>query len=124
MIKIAIIFLILIFLYIPTIAMAADPVLYAVYPGYGLYSWDGSTWLQVATEVPLSWVASGKTVYAVFANVGVWVYNGSSWTQINVNSGYTDMRLAGGNDYFAVYIAIIGIICGWAFIMGLRAFFK
>ncbi len=50
-----------------------DPstTLYADFAGYGLYTWDGSTWSQLHSLSPASIAVSGSTLYATFTGYGL-----------------------------------------------------
>jgi len=68
-------------LMISPICSAATTV-YASFPGKGLYSWDGTAWTGLTSDMPESMVASGSTLYGDFGAMGLWKWDGSSWSQL------------------------------------------
>jgi len=56
--------------------------LYASFTGYGLYSWNGTTWTNI-NILPVSMTASSSTLYAAFTGYGLIQWDGSTWTVIN-----------------------------------------
>jgi len=63
-------------------ATGSAPTLFASFPGYGLYSWDGTAWTVLTGNNPEGMVASGSTLYVDFGAIGLWKWNGSSWSRI------------------------------------------
>jgi hypothetical protein len=61
---------------------SATPELYAAFPGYGLWVYNGSTWSQLTPDAPQGLAAAGSILYGDFGGLGVWKYNGSSWSQL------------------------------------------
>ncbi|HOE19157.1 MAG TPA: lectin like domain-containing protein, partial [Syntrophorhabdaceae bacterium] len=46
--------------------------LYATFTGYGLYSWNGTTWTKINGVIPASMAASGSSLYATFTGYGLY----------------------------------------------------
>ena len=62
--------------------VASGSTLYADFPGYGLYSWNGSAWSQLTGDHPASMLVSGSTLYADFPGYGLCKWDGAVWSQI------------------------------------------
>jgi len=77
----------------------SSSTLYAAFTGYGLYSWNGSTWTNI-NVLPVSMTASSSTLYAAFTGYGLYSWNGSTWTQIN-GTIPTSMTASGSTLYAA-----------------------
>ena len=75
--------------------------LYASFTGYGLYSWNGSTWTKINGVLPTSMTASGSTLYASFTGYGVYKWDGSTWT--NINTTTSTLMAASGTNLYAVF---------------------
>ena len=78
----------------------ADPgsLLYASFPGYGLWKWDGTAWARLTSDMPESMVASGSTLYGDFGTQGLWKYDGSSWSLLTPDNPQT-MAVSGSTLY-------------------------
>ena len=53
------------------------------FTGYGLYSWNGTTWTKINGVIPASMAASASSLYAAFTGYGLYSWNGTTWTKIN-----------------------------------------
>jgi hypothetical protein len=62
------------------IPSSSSAVLYAAFPGYGLWKYDGSAWSQLTPDTPQGMAAAGSILYGDFGSLGLWKYNGSSWS--------------------------------------------
>jgi hypothetical protein len=76
------------------------PVLYATFPGTGLYQYNNSTWTQLTPYEPTAMTATGSLLYATFGN-GVWQYNGSTWSQLTPYS--PEAMVASGSLLYGKY---------------------
>ncbi|MDQ5986809.1 MAG: hypothetical protein CSYNP_02542 [Syntrophus sp. SKADARSKE-3] len=86
-------------------------LLYATYPGYGIYSWSNTNWIpqgvdpasgnwtQVNTNLSDNMLATDSTFYMTFTSAGLFQWNGSALKQINsvVPTGMT----ASGSKLYA-----------------------
>jgi hypothetical protein len=77
-----------------------DAMLYATFPGTGLYKYNGSTWTQLTPYEPTAMTATGSLLYASFGN-GVWQYNGSTWSQLTPYS--PEAMVASGSLLYGKY---------------------
>jgi hypothetical protein len=73
--------------------------LYATFPGYGLYKYDGTSWSQINSVSPSSMVASGSILYANFAGYGLYKWENGAWTQLN--SLVASNMVASGSTLYA-----------------------
>ncbi|MGO9213715.1 MAG: hypothetical protein ACLP9S_07450 [Syntrophales bacterium] len=63
-----------------------NTALYASFPGYGLYSWNGTAWNELTPLHLTSMVDSGSMLYVDFPGAGIWKYDGTTWSQVTPNS--------------------------------------
>jgi len=75
-----------------------SPQVFASFPGYGLYSWDGTAWTGLTSDKPENMVASGPMLYADFGAQGLWKWNGNSWSQLTSDNP-ENMVVSGSNLY-------------------------
>jgi FtsP/CotA-like multicopper oxidase with cupredoxin domain len=67
----------------PTSMAAAGSNLYADFAGYGVYSWNGTSWSNQITALhPTRMVASGSALYADFSTLGIYKYEAGTWTNL------------------------------------------
>jgi hypothetical protein len=79
-------------------------LVYASFPGYGLYSWDGTAWTGLTGDKPESMAVSGSPLYADFGAQGLWKWNGSSWSLLTPDNPET--MAASGSTLYADFGAI------------------
>ncbi len=63
--------------------VSSGSYVYADFPSWGLYEWNGSSWSRINANAPVSMVAWGNNLYANYGEWGLWSWNGSAWTQIS-----------------------------------------
>jgi YD repeat-containing protein len=73
--------------------------LYADFPGYGLYSWNGVAWTLITTSHPTSMVAAGSILYVDFPGDGFYQWNGTAFTCITTS--HPDLMVMSGLDLYA-----------------------
>ncbi len=49
---------------------------------YGLYKWDGATWVQLTPASSENMVVSNSALYVDFGAFGLCKWSGSSWSQL------------------------------------------
>jgi hypothetical protein len=77
---------------------------FASFPGYGLYSWNGFTWTLLTSSSPESMVASGSTLYGDFGAIGLWKHDGSGWSLLS--SYNPETMVASGSTLYVGFGAI------------------
>jgi hypothetical protein len=75
-------------------------ILYATFPGAGIWKLDDTTWTQLTSNNPEAMTATGSLLYATFGN-GVWQYNGSTWSQLTPYS--PEAMVASGSLLYGKY---------------------
>jgi hypothetical protein len=73
-------------------------IVFASFPGYGLWRWDGTAWARLTSDMPESMAASGSTLYGDFGAQGLWKYDGSSWSLLTPDNPQT-MAVSGSTLY-------------------------
>jgi hypothetical protein len=74
-------------------------LLFANFSGYGVYSWNGSSWRRITDGSQHSFAASGSDLYADFGTSGIWKWNGSAWSRITDGTPVQDMVASGSVLY-------------------------
>ena len=79
----------------------ASSVLFASFPGSGIWKWDGSAWSQTTPNTPEQMVTSGTTLYGSFTGGGIWKWDGTNWTQVTPNNPQAMVTL--GTDLYGTF---------------------